>query len=145
MPSWHWSRCPFLFADRLNDRDVKSLIDRVNDERDRFEDQLDGKLKSSVLRGPCGEVNVSRFLDDLQENVGKLKDRFKPDYAASAEVTTVLRQASDIQRFMAKQPANYDGASEWKRLEASLTELATAYQPSCPFGEATNRAADQRS
>jgi len=126
---------PVVFADRLNDRDVKSLIDRVNDERDRFEDQLDGKLKSSILRGPGGEVNVSRFLDDLQENIGKMKDRFKPEYAASAEVTAVLRQGSDIQRFMAKQPANYDGASEWKRFEASLTELATAYSVKLPLGE----------
>ena len=53
-----------------------------------------------------------------------MKERFKPEYAASAEVTTVLRQASDIQRFMATQPPNFDGASEWNRLNASLNELA---------------------
>ena len=126
---------PVLFADRLTDRDVKALLERIDEERDRFEDQLDGKVKSSVLRGAKGEVNVARFLDDLQENVDKMKERFKPDYAASAEVTTVLRQASDIQRFMSSQPANFDGASEWNRLNTSLTELAAAYQVTLPLPE----------
>ena len=122
-----------LRADRLNDKDVKALLERVDQERDRFEDQLDGKVKSSVLRGPGGETNVARFLDDLQENVDKMKERFKPEYAASAEVTTVLRQASDIQKFMSGQPANFNGASEWNRLNSSLNELAAVYGTTLPL------------
>ena len=122
-------------AERLSDKDVKSLIERINSERDRFEDQLDGKIKRTILRGAGGEVNVERYLDDLQENVSKLKDRFKPEYAASAEVTTLLRQGSDIHRFMAKQPPNLDGASEWNRLSTSLQQLAAAYGTSMPIAE----------
>jgi hypothetical protein len=126
---------PELLADRLSDGDVKALLERIDDERDRFEDQLDGKLKRSILRGPGGEVNVERYLDDLQENVGKLKDRFSSQYAASAEATTVLRQGSDIQRFMAGQPPNFDGASEWNRLASSLGDLATVYGTTMPMPE----------
>ena len=126
---------PIVAADRLNDKDVKQLIDRVDSERDRFEDQLDGKLKRSIIRGPRGEVNVERYLDDLQENMDKLKGRFTSDYSGSAEVTTILRQGSDIQRYMATLPANYDGASEWNRLSASLTELAVAYGTTFPVVE----------
>jgi hypothetical protein len=117
----------------LSDKDVKALIERINHERDRFEDQLDGKLKRSILRGPGGETNVERYLDDLQENVGKMKDRFSSSYAASAEVTTVLRQGADIQRFMAAQPASFDGASEWNRLASSLGDLAAAYGTAMPI------------
>jgi hypothetical protein len=126
---------PTLLADRPTDKDVKGLIDRINSERDRFEDQLDGKIKSSIIRGPNGEVHVERYLDDLQDNVGKLKERYKGDYAASAEATTVLRQASEIQRFMATQPPNFDGFSEWSRLASSLGELAAAYGTSMPLPE----------
>lgn len=122
-------------AERLRDKDVKDLIEKINDERDRFEDQLDGKLKRSIIRGPGGEVNVERYLDDLQENVGKLKDRFSSTYAASAEATTVLRQGADIQRYMATLPANFDGASEWNRLAASLGSLAAAYATTFPIPE----------
>jgi hypothetical protein len=126
---------PAVSADRLPDKDVKALLERINNERDRFEDQLDGKIKNSILRGESGEVNVERFLDDLQENVGRLKDRFKSDYSASAEATTVLRQGTDIQRFMSKQPPAFDGASEWTRLAASLGELAKVYATTFPLPE----------
>ena len=126
---------PAVSADRLPDKDVKSLIERIDNERDRFEDQLDGKIKSSIIRNPGGEVNVERFLDDLQANVDKLKERFQSDYAASAEVTTVLRQGTDIQRFMAKQPPDLDGASEWNHLASSLGELAKVYATTFPLPE----------
>lgn len=126
---------PLFAADRPSDKDVKQLMERIDHERDRFEDQLDGKIKHNILRGPGGEVDVSKYLDDLQENVKKMKDRFSPQYAASADVTTVLRQGSDIQRFMATQPPNLDGASEWTRLASSLGELASAYGTTFPMPE----------
>jgi hypothetical protein len=122
-------------SDRLSDRDVKQLLERIDHERDRFEDQLDGKLKRTILRGRGGEVNVERYLDDLQENVDKLKDRFTSEYAASAEATTILRQGADIQRFMATQPPDLDGASEWNRLAASLGQLAAVYGATFPLAE----------
>jgi hypothetical protein len=132
-------------AGRLSDKDVKALIERIDHDRDRFEDQLDGSLKRSIIRGPRGEVNVERYLDDLQENVGKLKERFTPAYAASAEATTVLRQATDIQRFMASQPPNFDGASEWNRLAEGLGELAAAYGTTLPVpgGQQARRLSDR--
>jgi hypothetical protein len=133
-----------LSADRLSDKDVKALVERINHERDRFEDQLDGKLKNSIVRGPRGEVNVSQFLDDLQENLDRLKNRYTPKYAASAEVTTLLQQGTTIQRFMATQPPNLDGASEWNRLSSSLGELAGVYGTSFPLpeGQAARRISD---
>jgi hypothetical protein len=125
---------PAVAADRLPDKDVKGLIERIDNERDRFEDQLDGKIKSSIIRGEGGaEVHVEHFLDDLQANMGKLKERFTSDYSAGAEVTTVLRQATDIQRFMAKQPPDFDGSSEWTRLASSLGELAKVYGTTFPL------------
>jgi hypothetical protein len=126
---------PLLAADRMSDGDVKTLLERIDHERDRFEDQLDGDLKRSTIRGPGGEVNVERYLDDLQENVDRLKARFAPNYSASTEVTTVLRQGSDIQRFMATRQSNFDGASEWNRLSDSLKELAGAYGTTMPLPE----------
>ena len=135
---------PVVSADRLPGKDVMALLERIHNERDRFEDQLDGKIKNSIIRGE-GEVHVGRFLDDLQENVERLKSRFKYDYAASAEVTTVLRQGGDIQRFMSKQPPDLDGASEWNRLASSLGELAKVYATAFPLpeGEQARRLSDR--
>jgi hypothetical protein len=132
---WLFLAVSAVAADRLPDKDVKKLLEQVHQNRDRFEDQLDGKVKHSILRGPRGEVNVGQFLDDLQDNVNRLKERFTAEYAASAEATAVLRQGSDIGRYMSQQPPNFQGASEWNRFAASLETLAAAYGTSFPMAE----------
>jgi hypothetical protein len=126
---------PAAGADRPTDNDVKQLIERVDHDRDRFEDQLDGKVKSSTIHGPRGDVNVENFLQDLQDNVHKLKDRFKSEYAGNEEVTTVLRLGNAVQRYMSTQPPELKGTSEWNRLATSLNDLAAAYGVSFPLPE----------
>lgn len=120
-------------GDRISDKDVKALLEAVDNGRDRFEDTLDGKLKNSVLRGPAGEVNVGKFLDDFQQNVDKAKDRFAPNYAASAEVQTILRQATDIDGYFRGLPGGFKGASEWDRLTTDLRRLAGVYGTTFPL------------
>jgi hypothetical protein len=120
-------------GDRLSDKDVKQLIENVHQTRDRFEDQLDGKIKNALLRTPTGEVDVQKFLDDLQDNVEKLKDRFTPDYAASKEVEVLLTQGGQIQNFMKTQPADLKGRSEWDAMALALDRLAGAYRTGFPL------------
>ena len=88
---------------RQSDADVKALIEDVNQARDRFEDALDGKIKNGIVRGPSGETKVEAFLQDLQDNVNKLKERFTDRYAASAEAlnkvqSEVYRVGAEIAR-----------------------------------------------
>jgi hypothetical protein len=132
-------------GERQSDKDVKQIIEDVNQARDRFEDQLDGKLKSSTLRGERGEVNVEKYLDDLQESVKRLKDRFNENYAASKEVEAVLRQGSDINTYMKAQPNDLKGQSEWDRMAQQLGRLADAYGATFPLppGAAVRRINDK--
>ncbi len=120
-------------GERLSDKDVVKIFDAVDHGRDRFEDQLDGKLKRSILRGPGGEVNVEEYLDDLQKNVDNLRERFTDRYAASNEAATVLKQASEIHGFIKAQPAELKGGSEWDRLAIDLSRLAEAYGATFPL------------
>jgi hypothetical protein len=120
---------------RPSDRDVEAIFESVYQDRDRFEDQLDGNLKRATLRGPSGEAKVEQYLEDFQRNVETMRDRFDKDYAASTEVRTVLRQASEIHRFMKGQPADLKGGSEWERLVVNLNRLAEAYGTTFPVTE----------
>jgi hypothetical protein len=122
-------------ADRLSDRDVMKLVEQIDDGRDRFEDNLDSDVKHRMLRGPSGEVDVEAFLHDFNDNVDRLKDRFKPDYAASNEAGVVLRQASTIDRYIHTLPTGTRGESEWNRLVTDLRALATAYGTTFPLSE----------
>jgi hypothetical protein len=126
---------PARAADRLTDKELKELLEQIDHERDRFEDALDGNLKHSLLRNADREVDVGVFLDDLQENTGRLKSRYTGKYAASTEVTTVLRQGAGIDSFISQQPANFKGASEWAGLRSSLVTLAEAYGTTFPLAE----------
>jgi hypothetical protein len=127
------SAVPALAAERLTDRDVKALVARIEDGRDRFDNALDGDLKEKILRGPNGEVKVSSFLNDFQENIDRLEERLKPDYAGSSEAATLLRQGTAIEGFFRSQPAGTKGESEWNRLAADLSTLAQAYGANFPL------------
>jgi ElaB/YqjD/DUF883 family membrane-anchored ribosome-binding protein len=127
-----WARAS---QDRLPDKDVKALIDQVDDARDKFEGNLSSTFKSSTLRGPSGETKVEAFLQDYQDNVKKLKDRYTADYSASAEVSTVLKQATSIHEYMMRSENGTKGRSEWDREASSLTRLAEAYATTFPLPE----------
>ena len=124
---------PVFAADRLTDRDVKTLITRIEQGRDKFDDELDGKLKDSVVRQASGEVNVRDVLNDFQESIDRVEERLKPEYAASAEVGTLLRRGSGIEAFFRQQPAGTKGESEWNRLASDLKMLAAAYGADFPL------------
>jgi hypothetical protein len=122
-------------SERLSDNDVKSLIAQVDDDRDKFEGNLDGQFKASTLRGPTGETKVAGVLQDYQDSSKKLTDRFTPDYAASAEVATVLKQSTAIDTFMQGSSIAMKGRSEWDRLTTSLKRLAEAYGTTFPLAD----------
>jgi hypothetical protein len=119
--------------ERLPDKDVKALIDQVDEGRDKFEGNLDGKFKGSTLRGPNGEVKVAGALQDYQDNTKKLKDRFTSTYSASAEVATVLKQSTAIDTFMQGAASEMKGRSEWDRQTTNLKHLAEAYGTTFPL------------
>ena len=124
-----------LASDRMTDKDIKALSEKIDQDRDRFEDQLDDNLKNSIFRSATGEVNVKRALDDFQESVKNLKDRLKPEYAASSEAATVLRQASRIDKFFKDKGPGTKGESEWNKLASDLKALAAAYGADFPLPE----------
>jgi hypothetical protein len=129
-PSFAQSR-----TERLGDKDVKALIEQVDDGRDKFEGNLDGAFKGSTIRNANGETKVSGALQDYQDSTKKLKDRFTPDYSASAEAVTVLKQSTSIDAFMMRSASTMKGRSEWDRQAANLKRLAEAYATTFPLPE----------
>lgn len=122
-------------VDRLSDKDVKEVIENVDAARDRFEDQLDGKVKNAVYRGTAGEMNVKDALEDFQKDLDKLKERYTGTYAASAEVAAVLRRANALGTVMKAQPTGSKGTSEFDRLSMELRRLAGAYNAEFPLAD----------
>ena len=91
-----------------------------------------------------GETKVAGALQDYQDNTQKLKDRFTPDYSASAEVATVLKQSTAIDAFMQGAPSAMQGRSEWdsSRRTSSAWRNRTAPR-SFPDGATPSRVNDK--
>src|SRR5215831_7731544 len=119
-------------ADRLADKDVKALVERINDDRDHFVDAADDSFKHAVIRSPTGEVDVKKMLEDFEKSIEHLKDRLKPEYSASTEAAALLRQATSVDAtFKAQNPTK--GASEWNKVTDDLKALAAAYGATFPL------------
>ena len=130
---WAWPAGAQAPPERPSDETVKTLIDQVDEGRDKFEGNLDGGFKGSTVKGPRGEVRVAGALQDYQDGTKKLKDRFTPDYAANPEVGTVLTQSMAIDQFMQAQPASMKGRPEWDRQLVNIKRLAQAYSTTFPL------------
>ncbi len=124
---------PAAAALRLTNQEVKALFDKIEQDRSGFEAALDEKLKDSTIKGARGEVKVNAFFDDLQDQVQRVRDRFKDDYSASSEVASLLDYSGRLQQWASAQPAGFKGSTEWGALATDLQRLAAAYNTMLPM------------
>ncbi len=114
-------------AERLTDQQMKSLIEQVDKNYERWKDGLEKvNMDDAVIKSAAGTIDVKQFLKGFKDDIGKLKDKFKPENAAVAEVTQVLRKGNDVERRHRERGAAA-AASEWTALSNSLGSLAAAY------------------
>lgn len=128
-----FSVAAFAQSARPSDGEVKKLIEQTQKSEADFDRALDSKLKQAIVRGPNGEVMVSIFLGDFKTDIERMKERFAPKYAASAELVMIMRRAEGLDKFIDSQPASLKGRSEWDTFTASLNELAGAYGTTFPM------------
>ena len=113
-------------ADRLTDEQVKSLIEQVDKNFDRWKDGLEkANMDEAVIKSAAGTIDVKQFLKGFEDDIDKLKDKFKAENAAVTEANQVLRKGSDVERRY-KQRGGPAG-SEWQAFSNSLQALAGAY------------------
>jgi hypothetical protein len=127
---------PAAAADRLTDQEVKALLDKIEQDRSAFESALDEKLKGSTIKAARGEVNVNEFFDDLQDQVGRTRERFKSEYMASSEVAGLLDYAGRLDQWASAQPPGFVGSKEWGPFATDLKRLAAAYNTTLPMPSA---------
>lgn len=118
---------------RPSDGQVEKLIEQTQKSEADFDRALDSNLKKAIVRGPGGEVTVSVFLGDFKTDIERMKERYAPKYAASAELVQIMRRAEGLDKFIDSQPASLKGRSEWDTFTASLNELAGAYGTTFPM------------
>ena len=133
-----------MAIDRLTDKEVQELFANIEKDRSTFEAALDVQLKNAVIRGPKGEVNTNEFFDDLQDQVTRTTERFKPDYSASSEVLALLQYASRLDGWVKKQPSGFKGSTEWAPFASDLQPPGSSLQYNFSDSSQRNCATSQR-
>jgi hypothetical protein len=129
---------------RPPDSDVQKMIEGTGKYAQTFQRALDKNVKNSIVRSASGEMKVSLFLEDLNTSIERVKDRFKPDYAASSEVNALLHRAGEFNDFVQSQPPTLKGRSEWDSFASSLNTLAAAYGSTFPMKDVQPRRINDR-
>ena len=135
-----------LAADRLVDKDVKALLDRVNHERDRFEDQLD---EQDQAQRPARSPRRSRRRTVLGRPAGQPRPAEGPFHVrttppAPRSRRCCARRPTSIASWRPRRPISTAPASGTGCLRVSGT-LATAYGTKMPMpdGDVARRLNDR--
>jgi hypothetical protein len=124
---WTWMGC-MTGAYRINDRQVKDLLDRMERNAGQFRTSLDAALDKSLLNSTNAEDNINQFVKDFETAADRLEDRFNEKRSASSDVEEVLRRADFIDNFLKHRLMNARAQSDWSNLRRDLDELALAYR-----------------
>jgi predicted glycoside hydrolase/deacetylase ChbG (UPF0249 family) len=116
---------------RVSDREVETILKRIEQQSDRFRSALDSSLDKSRFNGSREEDDINRFVKQFYEETKKLRDHFDHHKSTSADVQSVLDRASSIDSFMRRNRLRKDKAlREWTQLRGNLDELAQVYNVS---------------
>jgi len=113
---------------RMGDQALKQQFEQVKKGLDRFIDGMDSKMKTAILRGEQGEIDVKVVLNTLKDSMNAAKDRFSPGSAnAVTETVAFLKNANKFDKGLALRPGMSGADMKWADLVPELGKLAAAY------------------
>lgn len=123
--SWTWNGHPEI--NRVGDKDVKTLLGRIESAADRFRKSVDAALDRSIVDGTGREDDLNGYIHEFERATDKWKSHFGDHDTAAADAEEVLNRAQAIDDFMAEHPLTDRAQQDWASLRVTLDELARAY------------------
>lgn len=114
-------------AYRIGDRQLDALIRRIENGTDRFRTDMGTALDRSTYNGTRAQDNINQFVRDFENATDQLRSRFNSRNSATADVESVLRQATYIDDFMTRNSLSPRAENDWTSLKGDLSQLASAY------------------
>jgi hypothetical protein len=124
---WNWM-AGMTTPYRVNDKEVKNLLERIERKADPFRKHLDTALDRSHFNSTNTEDNINQFIKDFEAATDHLENRFSEKRSAVGDVEEVLKRAAFIDKFMQRHLLNPLVQSDWSNLRRELDELRFAYQ-----------------
>ena len=112
---------------RIDDKEVRNMIRRIEQQSDKFRGSLDSALDKSRFNGSTREDDINSFVKDFYEQTKHLHDQFERHKSTAPDVQTVLDRASRIDGFMRRYPLTPRAQEDWAGVKTYLNDLAGAY------------------
>jgi hypothetical protein len=112
---------------RYSDREVRAVVQRIDERAGQFRKHLDKALDESPLQGSQREDNINQFVRDFEQAAHHLRDHTGAGRRSSADVQELLDRASAIDPFMRRNQLDEPAERDWALLSADLSDLARMY------------------
>ncbi len=114
-------------AYRVTDRQVQTLITRIENRANTFKSRLDTALDRSNIDGTRQEDSINNMVQEFENATNRLKSNFNARRSTAADVQDVLMRAVPINRFMLNNNLQRNAQQPWNLLRADLNTLAGYY------------------
>jgi YMGG-like Gly-zipper len=112
---------------RANERTVRQLLNRIERRTADFRVSIDQSLDRSRMDGTRREENINQFVQDFQDAVSRMRERFNQGQAVSTDVQDVLNRAAAINNFLLRIRTTARVQTDWAGVRQDLDELARIY------------------
>jgi len=112
---------------RIDDKQVKKIIDLIEKQSDKFRGSLDAGLDKSRFNGSTREDDINAFVKDFYRETKHLHDQFDHHKSTAPDVESVLDRATRIDGFMSRYPITSKAQIDWAALKTNLDELSAAF------------------
>lgn len=122
-------------AYRVTDRQVQTLLDRIETRSNTFRNTIDRSLDRSAIDGTNREDSINDMIANYETAADSLRNNFSSRRSTSADVEEVLNRAVLVNAFMRNNRVTPLAQSQWNLLRTDLNTLAGYYRVSSNWNE----------
>lgn len=117
-------------ATRNSDRQVESILQRIETNAHAFCNSLSASLDQSRRNGARREENINEFVSDFEDAMAWFRERYDDRQAVAADAQGLIDCASPIDNFMRRRRLDARAWRDWGDLRLDLDQLARYYKVS---------------
>ena len=115
-------------AYRATDRQVQTLLDRIENRTNDFKTEIDRSLDQSNIDGTRQEDSINQIVANFETATDNLKNNFSSRRSSANDVQQVLDRAVFLNSFMRNNRMSQTSQNLWSQIRTDLNTLAGYYQ-----------------
>lgn len=124
-------------SNRIADRQVSSIIQRLEKSANKFRNSLNLALVNGRIDETRPQNDINTFEPAFSTAIDQFTDRFTARQAAAADLRNILQKALPVNGFMSRNRLNSGVQNDWTAVRTELNALANAYGVSWQWNQQT--------